>query len=213
MVQLPLDLDNYTEKHTSAESAILQELNRQTHLQMLMPRMLSGHLQGKVLQMIVRMLRPMYVLELGTFTGYSAISMAEVLPAGAHLHTIEKNDELQQFIKQYIAKAGLEERITLHIGNAVDIIPGLDFPWDLIFLDADKPNYPNYFQLLAPKLKKGAWIVADNVLWGGKVVDNPDTFDEYTEGITSYNKLIQDSPYFENVMLPIRDGLLVAQKI
>jgi predicted O-methyltransferase YrrM len=213
MVQLPLDLDTYTEKHTSAESAILQELNRQTHLQMLMPRMLSGHLQGKVLQMIVRMLRPMYVLELGTFTGYSAISMAEVLPAGAHLHTIEKNDELQQFIKQYIAKAGLEERITLHIGNAVDIIPGLDFPWDLIFLDADKPNYPNYFQLLAPKLKKGAWIVADNVLWGGKVVDNPDTFDEYTEGITSYNKLIQDSPYFENVMLPIRDGLLVAQKI
>ncbi len=207
MFNIDLDLEKYIQDLTEPEHPILSELNRQTHLQILMPRMLSGHVQGKFLEFISKMIRPKKILEIGTFTGYSALCLAQGLQEGGKLLTLEKNDELETFTTQYIEKAGFSDRIEMQIGDATQIIPELDNDWDLVFIDADKPNYPKYFDLVVDKVIKGGWIIADNVLWDGKVTDDPSTFDEYTKGIVDFNQKALDDPRVENMILPFRDGL------
>ena len=204
----------YSEAHTTPEPVVLGRLNRETHLSQVYPQMLSGHFQGTLLRMIVQMLRPKRVLEIGTFTGYSAIAMGlGMAPGGSLLHTIEVNPELEDGIRNYIREAGLEERIVLHIGEALEIIPALEESWDLVFIDADKPNYLNYYNLVLPRLRPGGFIVADNVLWDGKVTGDPATMDKDTRGIAEFNEFVHKDTQVENLMLPVRDGLMFIRKI
>lgn len=207
------ELVNYVEKHTTAESEVLYDLNRNTNLNVLQPRMLSGHLQGRVLSMISKMIQPQNILEIGTYTGYSAICMAEGLKENGKLYTIDINEELETMAKSYFSKAGVQDKIDFRIGNALEIIPQIDAEFDLVFIDADKHNYINYFNLVIDKVRKGGFIIADNVLWSGKVLKNDDELDEDTKTLKAYNKMIQESDKVENVLLPIRDGLMVARKI
>lgn len=206
-------LDDYISNHSSAESDLLKELNRETHAKILQPRMLSGHLQGRVLSMLSHMIKPKRVLEIGTYTGYSALCLAEGLAEGGQLHTIDLNEELKKMIEQYVAKAGLSDQIQLHIGNALDIAPKLNEDWDIVFIDADKENYMNYYQMLVPHLKSGAYVIADNVLWSGKVIDDYDSLDEETKALVDYSKMVQDDESMENVLFPIRDGLMISRKL
>jgi caffeoyl-CoA O-methyltransferase len=180
--------------------------------------MLSGHLQGTFLRMISRMVKPFRILEIGTFTGYSAINLAAGLtdrPANkfssAILHTIEVDPELEKIIRKYLKEAGVEEKVVLHIGNAMEIVPTLEEPWDLVFIDADKPNYLNYYKMLIDRLSPGGLIIADNALWDGKVL-NPDTRSRDTRGIIEFNDFVQNDDRVENVLLPLRDGLMMIQK-
>jgi len=205
-------LDEYVGRYTTEENEILKELNRETQAKVLQPRMLSGHLQGRVLSMLTHMIKPKRILEIGTYTGYSAICFAEGLAEGGKLHTIDVNDELQQMIENYVDSASLSEKIEVHIGNALEIIPQLKEDWDLVFIDADKENYVNYYQLLAPKLRSGAYIIADNVLWSGKVVEEYELLDEETKALVDYSKMVHDDPAMENVLFPIRDGLMICRK-
>jgi len=205
-------LDEYVGRYTTEENEILKELNRETQAKVLQPRMLSGHLQGRVLSMLAHMIKPKRILEIGTYTGYSAICFAEGLAEGGKLHTIDINDELQQMIENYVDSASLSEKIEVHIGNALEIIPQLKEDWDLVFIDADKENYVNYYQLLAPKLRSGAYIIADNVLWSGKVVEEYELLDEETKALVDYSKMVHDDPAMENVLFPIRDGLMICRK-
>lgn len=211
--KINLDLETYLEKHTSKELNVLADLNRQTHLKSLMPRMLSGNLQGKFLQMLSQMIRPKKILEIGTFTGYSAICLAQGLQKGGKLVTIEKNDEVETFAKEHFKKAGFADTIEMKIGDATSIIPQLDSDWDLVFIDADKPNYPLYFDLIVDKMTSGAWIIADNVLWGGKVTADPKTFDAYTKGIVEFNKKAVEDARVECMVLPFRDGLNIIRRL
>ena len=204
-------LSDYAEKHSSPESSVLQELNRETFANVLMPRMLSGHLQGRLLSMFSRMIQPKQILEIGTYTGYSAICMAEGLSDGGTLHTIDVNDELASLVKNYIAKAGMEKKIKPYIGDAANIIPAIQGPFDLVFIDADKINYSLYYELTFDKVRKGGFIIADNVLWSGKVLD-PLKADKDTRALIAFNKKIQQDNRVEKVMAPIRDGLLIIQK-
>jgi len=205
-------LDNYVCDHSSPESEILAELNRETYAKVLIPRMLSGHLQGRVLSMLSHMIQPKRVLEIGTYTGYSALCLAEGLAEDGKIHTIDINEELQPMIKKYIDKAKLNDKIELHIGNALEIVPDLQEDWDLIFIDADKENYMNYYKMVVPNLKSGAYIIADNVLWSGKVINDYESLDEETKSLVDYSEMVLNDDRVENVLFPIRDGLMIARK-
>ena len=208
-----IDLDQYILDHIDTEEDVLWELNRQTNLKVLRPRMVSGHLQGKLLKMICRMINPLKILEIGTFTGYSAISMATgLMREGASIDTFEVNDELQPFIEGFISKAGYRNVINLYLGSALDIVPTLNRSYDLIFIDGDKREYPAYFHLAMKYLNEGGYILADNILWDGKVVDDVPPGDLYTRGILEFNRLVKDDNSLEKVILPIRDGLFLIRK-
>ena len=208
-----IDLDQYILDHIDTEEDVLWELNRQTNLKVLRPRMVSGHLQGKLLKMICRMINPLKILEIGTFTGYSAISMATgLMREGASIDTFEVNDELQPFIEGFISKAGYRNVINLYLGSALDIVPTLNRSYDLIFIDGDKREYPAYFHLAMKYLNEGGYILADNILWDGKVVDDVPPGDLYTRGILEFNRLVKDDNRLEKVILFIRDGLFLIRK-
>ena len=204
-------ISSYAEEFTSHEPDYLRELNRETYANVLMPRMLSGHLQGRFLSMLSKMIRPKNILEIGTYTGYSAICFAEGLTSDGQLHTIDINDELAPLVKSYISKAGMENRIITHYGDAIKIIPSLSGPFDIVFIDADKINYSLYFDLVINKVSNGGYIIADNVLWDGKVL-KPDKSDKDTLAIHQFNKKIQNDNRVENVLVTIRDGVMVIRK-
>lgn len=206
-------IDSYVVKHTEKEPEALADLNRKTWLEILNPRMLAGHFQGRVLSMLSHMIQPKNVLEIGTFTGYSAICWAEGLTPEGVIHTIDINEELEDLAKEYAEKSGCKDQITYHIGNAIDIIPTLDLEWDLVFLDADKSNYSNYYDLVFDRVKSGGYIIADNVLWNGKVIDESTWEEVDTKAILEFNKKMQDDPRVQNVLFPIRDGLMIARKL
>ena len=206
-------ITDYIESHTMPESPLLKKLNRDTQANILMPRMLSGHFQGRVLSMISHMIRPAAILEIGTFTGYSAICLAEGLQENGRLHTIDINEELESMVRSYIREAGLENRINYYIGNALDIIKSLDIQFDLVFIDADKENYSNYYELVFDKVRKGGFIIADNVLWSGKVIGADLKTDKDTKAILDFNNRVHNDERVENVLLPIRDGLMILRKL
>jgi caffeoyl-CoA O-methyltransferase len=210
---LPKKIDAYSVAHTTSETEVLNDLNRQTNLQILQPRMLSGHLQGRVLSMLSHMIQPTNILEIGTYTGYSAICLAEGLKEDGKVVTIDRNAELEDFALSYFEKANVSNKIDFRIGNAIDIIPSLKKTFDLVFIDADKTNYSNYFDLVIDKLPKGAYIIADNVLWSGKVVQKVEEHDMETKAIVEYNEKIHNDPRVENILFPIRDGLMIARKL
>ena len=208
-------IEKYVEEHTSPASDILIEIERETYLKSIYPRMLSGNVQGKFLSFVSKMIQPEFVLEIGTFTGYSAICLAEGLKEHGMLHTIEINEELREDNERRFKQANVSSKITAHFGNALDIIPQFDVAFDLIFIDADKINYVKYFDLCIEHLRTGGFILADNVLWSGKVLSEPrtDKIDKDTEGIQRFNDMVQNNPRVENVMLPLRDGMTLIQKI
>jgi caffeoyl-CoA O-methyltransferase len=207
-----LRIDDYIKFHSDTENDILKELSRETHLKVLFPRMLSGHIQGRILSMISKMINPKYILEIGTYTGYSAQCLAEGLQDGGMLHTIEIDEELLSFAKSFVLKAGLSERITFYTGSALQIIPELDYEYDLVFIDGDKREYPQYYQLAKNKVKQGGFILADNVLWNGKVIEPLAHNDLYTKGIVEFNELVLHDSEVEKVILPIRDGITIIRK-
>ncbi|AQG78287.1 O-methyltransferase [Spirosoma montaniterrae] len=209
---LPPDLTAYAEAHTSPESDLLARLNRNTRAQVIAPRMLSGQLQGRFLSMISWMIRPRRVLEIGTYTGYSALCLAEGLTDDGQLITLEQNEELEDFARAYWRQSPLGHRIELRIGNAVDLIPAIDETFDLVFIDADKRNLSIYFELVFNKIRPGGFLLADNVLWSGKVIEPVKPADEDTRAVVAFNQKIQDDPRVDNVLLPIRDGIMLARK-
>ena len=202
-------LQRYAEQHTTPESDLLKKINRDTHANVLMPRMLSGHLQGRVLSMISHMLRPNAILEIGTYTGYSALCLAEGLAQGGKLITIDINEELEEKVKGYFES--FRDQIEYRIGRALDILPSLTELFDLVFIDADKSNYAKYFELVIEKVRPGGFILADNVLWSGKVLDKRPDAD--TKAIISFNEKIHNDKRVENVLLPIRDGIMMIRKL
>ncbi len=204
-------MEDYIEAHTEPEPEILTELSRATHRKILRPRMLSGNMQGQFLKMLCRMNKAHRVLEIGTFTGYASIAMAMGLEEGGVLHTIDINDEIEEFTRTYIARSGLADRIVFHIGDACEVIPRLTERFDLVFIDADKRLYPEYYRLVFDKVVPGGIIVADDVLWDGKVVE-PDSRDAQTRGILEFNELVQRDDRVENILLPVRHGLMVIRK-
>ena len=208
-------IEKYVEDHTSEATDILKKIERETYLKSIYPRMLSGKVQGKFLSMISKMIQPKYILEIGTFTGYSALCLVEGLADGGQLHTIEINEELKDQNHRILEKAKLEDKITTHFGSALDIIPHIGIQFDLIFIDADKINYLEYFKLGMDKLKTGGFILADNVLWGGKVLPgyNAKKLDKDTKALIDFNDFIQHDKRVENVMIPLRDGMTLIQKI
>ena len=210
---LPKEIDAYSVAHTTSETEVLNDLNRQTNIQILQPRMLSGHLQGRVLSMLSHMIQPTNILEIGTYTGYSAICLSEGLKSDGKVVTIDRNAELEDFARSYFEKANVSDKINFRIGNAIDIIPSLKETFDLVFIDADKKNYSNYFDLVIDKLPKGAYIIADNVLWSGKVVQKVEEPDVETKAIAEYNEKIHNDSRVENILFPIRDGLMIARKL
>jgi predicted O-methyltransferase YrrM len=201
---------NYAEEHTSPEDKLLSSVNRETNAKVMMPRMLSGHLQGKVLMMISHMVKPKTILEIGTYTGYSAICLAAGLQDGGKLITIDINEELENMVRNNFQQAGLGDKIEYRIGNALEIVPALDETFDLVFIDADKENYNKYYDLVFDKVTLGGFLLADNVLWSGKVLDAKP--DKDTRAIKAFNKKVQDDPRVENVLLPIRDGIMLMRK-
>lgn len=206
-------LDNYIVQHTEIEPPHLAELNRKTWIEILNPRMIAGHFQGRVLSMLSQMIQPQKILEIGTFTGYSAICWGEGLAEGGEIHTIDINEELETIAQSYVGKAGMKEQVKFHIGDAIELIPTLDYQWDIVFLDADKANYSNYYHLVFENVRKGGYIIADNVLWNGKVID-PKTWEEVdTKAILAFNEMVQNDDRVQNVLLPIRDGLMVIRKL
>lgn len=209
---LPEGIEEYALRNSDAEREVLQRLNRETHLKMTLPQMLSGHMQGLMLEMFSKMIRPKYVLEIGTFTGYSAICMAQGLQEGGMLHTIDINEEFRSIIEKYIREAGLESKIRLHIGPAVNILPTIKEEFDLVFIDADKENYSIYYDLVFPRVKQGGYIIADNVLWSGKVLNSAMKMDKETLSLYEYSRKVHSDSRVEKVLLPLRDGLLIARK-
>ena len=206
------EIDNYILDHIEPEDEILKELNRETHLKVLHARMLSGHLQGQVLTLLSKIIQPSMILEVGTFTGYSAICLARGQQENGRLITIDIDDELESFAAKYFEKAGLKDKIKQRIGPALKIIPELKETFDLVFLDADKSEYIDYFNLVIGKLRKGGIIIADNTLWSGKVLEKPAPDDEQTKGIIAFNKLIAKDNRVEKVILPLRDGVTIIRK-
>jgi len=208
---LPEKIDDYVVAHSQPEPELLTELSRETWQKVLAPRMLSGHLQGRVLSMLSKLIQPVHILEIGTYTGYSALCLAEGMSDNGELHTIDINEELHDFQRKYFDRSGLGDRIIQHTGNALEIIPKLKKRFDLVFIDADKRNYPNYLELLLPRLEKGAVILSDNVLWSGKVIEPLQPDDEDTAALLQYNKILNEHPKLETVILPIRDGLTISR--
>lgn len=212
MLELSPELEQYIEVHSQREEPVLVELARATHLQVLRPRMLSGNLQGQLLRMLCRMIDARSVLEIGTYTGYAAISMAMGMGEDGVLHTIDVNDELEDFTREFIRKSGLEKRIVFHVGDALEIIPELEGMFDLVFIDADKREYPEYYRLVFDKVRVGGIIVADDVLWDGKVVTEGEKTDAQTRGILDFNDMVQADERVENLLLPVRHGLMLMRK-
>jgi len=207
------DLERYLTEHTSPEPELLQKLFRETHVKMHHPRRSSDHLIGQWLAMVCRMVRPEKVLEIGTFTGYGALVMAATLPEGGELHTIEINDELESFIRKWIQLTGLTNRVHLHIGDALKIIPEMDLVFDLVFIDGEKDQYLEYYEAVLPKIRPGGFIVADNALWSGKVLgDKVPENDHFTRGIMCFNDHVQADPRVDNLLLPVFDGMMICRK-
>jgi len=210
---IPEQIESYCEAHTSAESDLLYRLNRETHLKSLRPRMLSGQLQGRFLSMISKMIKPVNILEIGTFTGYSALCLVEGLQPNGTLDTIEMEEELEEIITKYFNLSIHKEKLHLHIGNALGIIPTLQKNWDLVFIDAEKKEYLQYYEMVLPNVKKGGFILADNVLWSGKVTESVAENDAETKAIMEFNDFVQNDLRVENLLLPMRDGILLIEKI
>ena len=204
-------LEKYLKEHSTPEDPLLADLYRQTHIRFVNPNMVSGHMQGRLLEMISRMVQPENILEIGTFTGYSAICLAKGLRPGGKLITIELNDELTTFAGSYFKKAGLSSVIEQHTGDALKIIPRLKFLFDLVFIDADKREYVDYYKVVIDKVKPGGFIIADNVLWGGKVMQKK-TRDPQTRGIIEFNEMLCNETGVEKLILPVRDGLMLIRK-
>lgn len=202
----------YAEKHSAPENELLKKISRETWSQVLMPRMLSGHLQGRVLSMFSRMIQPLNILEIGTYTGYSAICMAEGLRANGTLVTIDINDELETRVRGYFKETNNPDQFDYRIGDALDIIPELETNFDLVFIDADKVNYLRYFELILEKVRPGGFILADNVLWSGKILDNKEKMDEDTKALFEFNEAVKNDSRVETLLLPVRDGIMVMQK-
>ena len=212
MYFLPEAIDNYVVAHSEQEPELLQQLTRETYQKVLQPIMLSGPYQGRVLSMISKLIQPESILEIGTFTGYSTLCLAEGLTKSGVIHTIDINEELVDFQRKYFDKSGYGSQIIQHIGNALEIIPNLEKTFDLIFIDADKPNYSNYFNLIIDKLVPRGIILSDNVLWHGKVVEPLAEKDLSTKAVLDYNNLLKNDDRIETVILPIRDGLTISRK-
>ena len=210
---LPEKINDYVEKHSQPEPELLAKLNRETWQKQMQPRMLSGHLQGRVLSMLSKLIQPTTILEIGTYTGYSALCLAEGMRENGELHTIDINEELFDFQRKYFDESPFGKKIFQHLGNALEIIPKLEKSFDLVFIDADKSNYPNYLDIIFPKLKKGSVILSDNVLWSGKVVEKVKDDDEDTKALIQYNRFLNEHPKLETVLLPIRDGLTISRVI
>lgn len=205
------DLEDYIEQHSQKEPALLAALNKETYQKILLPRMLSGHFQGRVLSMLSKLIRPVNILEIGTYTGYAALCLCEGMQENGMLHTIDIKEELVDFQRKYFDKSPWGSQIIQHLGEAIDIIPTLDVKFDLVFIDADKENYLNYFELMVPKMNKGGIILSDNVLWSGKVLEPLQPNDISTKALLEYNQLLNTDPRVETVLLPIRDGLTVSR--
>ncbi len=211
---LDRDLQRYIESQSMEENDLLKKIDRETNLSVLKPRMLSGHLQGRILSMLSHMMKPKYVLEIGTFTGYSALCLAEGIVPGGKLVTIDINEELEDRVKRYFNESPYKDLLELKIGSADEIIPSLSYQWDLIFIDADKINYQHYYDLLIDQITPGTFIILDNVLWSGKVLEkNRKKLDKVTAALLDFNQAVQDDPKVENVLFPLRDGLMVLRKL
>lgn len=205
------NIENYSLDFTEKESDLLKSLNRETYANVLNPRMLSGHLQGRFLAFLSNMIKPLNILEIGTYTGYSALCLSEGLKEGGHLHTVDINDEYTAIAKKYFLKSKWKNNIKQHIGNALNILPNIDSSFQLAFIDADKENYIKYFKLLFKKIDVGGYIIADNVLWSGKVLNNNQDSD--TKALHDYNKYVNNLENVRSILIPIRDGLMITQKI
>lgn len=207
-------IQEYAELHTQEETQLLNDLNRETHTNVLMPRMLSGHIQGRILSFFSKMIRPSCILEIGTYTGYSALCLAEGLTKGGVLHTIDRNEELEPIFVSYFNKSTYKDQIKHHIGNAMEIIPAMDHAFDLVFIDADKENYSNYYDMVIDKMPSGGVIIADNVLWSGKVLDEKALqSDEETKALHAFNNKVHQDSRVENLLFPVRDGLMIIRKL
>ncbi|MFI8378686.1 O-methyltransferase [Leeuwenhoekiella sp. NPDC079379] len=206
------ELDDYAVAHSEKEPQLLKQLTRETYQKVVQPRMLSGHYQGRILSIISKLINPKVILEIGTYTGYSALCLAEGLQTGGVLHTIDVNEELVDFQKKYFDASAFSENIKQHLGPALEIIPLLEEQFDLVFIDADKPNYPAYFDLIVDRIKPGGILLSDNVLWSGKVVEELNTKDSSTRALLEYNKLLAEDARLETVLLTIRDGLTISRK-
>lgn len=204
-------LENYLADNSQEEPKLLQDLTRETHLKVIQPRMLTGHFQGRVLSLLSKIINPTYILEIGTYTGYSALCLAEGLRENGQLHTIDVNAELEQIQRTYFDRSNYGSQIIQHVGNALDIIPDLNITFDLIFIDAEKKQYDHYLETVLPKTKSGSIILSDNVLWSGKVVEPLDPKDKATKVLLDYNKKLSEHPLLETVLLPIRDGLTLSR--
>ena len=207
------ELEDYVALHSENEPELLAALNKETHQKIYQSRMLNGHFQGRVLSMLSKLIRPKHILEIGTFTGYATLCLAEGLAEEGTVDTIDNNEELYDFQKKYFDRSAWKEQIFQHLGDALEIIPTLNKKFDLVFIDADKQNYPNYFNLIMPMMNKGGVILSDNVLWSGKVLETVKANDKSTQVLLDYNKLLKDDPRVETVLLPIRDGLTVSRVI
>lgn len=207
------ELEDYIEKHSEKEPDLLAALNKETYQKVLLPRMLSGHFQGRVLSMLSKLIRPVTILEIGTFTGYAALCLCEGMQENGQLHTIDNKEELETIQRKYFNKSPWGGQIFQHLGDAIDIIPKLELKFDLVFIDADKENYLNYFEMVVPKMNKGGIILSDNVLWSGKVLEPLQKNDISTKVLIEYNELLKNDPRVETVLLPIRDGLTVSRVI
>jgi len=205
------ELENYVAQHSQSEPELLAKLNRETHQKILQPRMLSGHFQGRVLNMLSKIISPKNILEVGTYTGYATLCLAEGLTENGTIDTIDNNEELFDFQKKYFEQSVWKNQIVQHLGNALEIIPSLNKKYDLVFIDADKENYINYFQMIVPMMNKGGIILSDNVLWSGKILGEVKANDKSTKTLLEYNKLVNEDERVETVLLPIRDGLTVTR--
>jgi predicted O-methyltransferase YrrM len=210
---IPKEISDYSEKYTSLENSLLKKVNRETWQKVYMPRMISGHIQGRILSMFSKMIQPDTILEIGTYTGYSALCLAEGLSQNGRLITIDKNEELEDLVMKYFRSSDFHDKIDFRIGEAFDVIKDLMETFDLVFIDADKTSYMDYYELLLPKVRQGGIIIADNVLWSGKVPKKLKKVDRETESLRAFNKMVQEDPNVENVLIPVRDGLMVIRKI
>lgn len=211
MVLLSDELTEYLDRHCEPEDELLKQINRETHLKVLMPRMLSGHYQGRLLSMLSKMMRPQRILEIGTYTGYATLCMAEGLTEDGLIHTIDINSELEEMVRANFSKSAYVQKIKYHIGNALQVIPEIDEVLDIVFIDADKKNNKNYYELVFNKVRPGGLIIVDNVLWSGKVLQ-PESQDNDTREINQFNSMIKSDPRVEKLILPVRDGLFMVLK-
>ncbi len=207
------ELEEYCEAHSTPESDLLYRLNRETNLKCIKPRMISGHLQGRLLSFISQMMRPKRILEIGTYTGYATLCLAEGLSDDGRIDTIEVDEELEEMIQRYFSQSAYNEKITLHIGDALQVLKQLDATWDLVFMDAEKDDYIAYYELVLPRLRQGGIILADNVLWSGKVVQEVKTGDKETRALMKFNDYILEDKRVKNFLLPFRDGIMVIEKL